>query len=489
VRAREFQKRAIVDLRQAIASGKRAPLFVLPTGGGKTFIAVEIISSALAKGRRVLFVAPRRQLVYQTVEALAQHGITADIVMAGEQRVAQTRVSVASIDTLHRRMEVAPSADIVIVDEAHCVMGDKARAVLGEYTGAIRIGLTATPARADGRGLGEFYDEMILGPTMAELIADGFLVPMRYFSSPNSLDLSGIKVAGGDYQQGQLGERMSETTLVGDVVRNWQRLGQGRQTIVFAVHRGHAKALQYEFNQVGVVADYIDGNTETEDRKIILRRIENGDSQVLCSVDVLSYGWNSPAVSCAVLARPTKSIARYLQMIGRVLRPYPGKTDAIMLDHGNVVDELGFVDEDQPWTLEGKKIQEIKKEREKKEPGPITCPHCHAKVPPARLCRECGSALGEQFARAVAAVKAELEEKRKSAGKRWTKDEKQVFYSELIGMASDRGYSKGWVSHTYRDKLGVWPQSLVWAPAAATDETQRFVQHKMIKYRKGQEGA
>lgn len=462
---RQYQIDLIERARLSVSRGKKAPLIVLPTGGGKSLVATLIMESALQREKRALFIAPRRQLIFQIAEDLDEYRVQYGVIMSGEPRSITPKVSIASLDTLHRRSK--PPADLIIVDEAHNVFGEKARAIFNEYPNAIKIGFTATPCRADGKGMGELYDDMIVGPSMTELISLGALVPMRYFTTPTNLDLSKIDLVAGDYNQSQLDEHMSQPKLVGDVVKNWLQICPDRQTVVFAVKRTHAMALQAEFEKAGVIADYIDGDTENEDRKRILRRIESGESRVIVSVDVLSYGWNSPAVSCAVMARPTKSLARYLQAVGRVLRPYPGKEDAFLIDCGDVVKNLGFVDEDQPWSLEGETKVTERKERERKErkePDPIDCPKCHALIKPMPKCPECGEDLRERHAAAFKALDVELaemdRENKKAEKKSFTPEEKQLLYSELLGYASDKGYKQGWAANKYRDKTQVWPRGL-----------------------------
>src|SRR5690606_37606654 len=209
---RDYQERMILETRAAIASGARAPLLVAPTGSGKTHVAAAMISSALDKDRMALFLAPRRELIYQTSERLDRAGISYGVIMAGEPPSLMSRVQVASIPTLYARAIQReriwlPKADLVLVDEAHIGVGGQSQKILDHYKreGAIVVGLSATPARTDGRGLGELYDALVLGPSVAELMAQEHLVPARYFVGERP-DLSGVKIQAGDYHQGQLAE-------------------------------------------------------------------------------------------------------------------------------------------------------------------------------------------------------------------------------------------------------------------------------------------
>jgi len=493
LKLRDYQNQALTDIRQSIAKGNKRPLYVLPTGGGKSAILCSIIEAATMKGTETLFIAPRRQLVYQVSEDLDRMEVRHGVMMAGEPYSFSPAVTVASLDTLHSRLDrISKRFGLIIIDEAHAVFGKKIRAVLDENPGAMIIGFTATPARSDGRGLGELYDDMIIGPSMSDLVEMEYLVPCEYFSTPQKIDLSGIKISMGDYNQKQLDEKMNEPVLIGDIVDNWKRIAPDRQTVVFAVKRTHALAIQQRFLDDGIEADYIDGETDNDERRRVLQRIESGESKVLCSVDVLSYGWNSPAVSCAIIARPTKSIARFLQMVGRVLRAFPGKENAILIDHANVINELGFVDDDQPWTLDGtQKIQDVKAAKEKTEPASMKCPHCNHVQKPSKQCTNCYADLGKQHAKEIEEFRADLErinkETRKKEARLWGLDEKQQFYSELLHVAYEKNYKSGWVSHKYRERVGVWPRGLKDNPVQPSQETRRWLTSKIIAYKKRQE--
>lgn len=490
---RPYQQQAVGDLRRAVANGKRAPLLVMPTGGGKTICAIELVRGAVAKGRRVLFIAPRRELIFQTSEKLTAIGIPHGRIMSGERRSLMSDVQVASIQTLHRRLKDLPLADLVIIDEAHASFSQMVRDVLDAYPNAVRIGMTATPARSDGRGLGEIYDAMVFGPSVRELTELGNLVPLRYFA-PTEPDLEHVRITAGDYNQKDLSGRMNTPTLIGDVVYNWLRIAPERITVVFAVDRKHAMALCHAFLAQGIPTEYVDGETPSEERHAIFTRMDAGETRVLCSVAVVDMGWDLPVASCAVLARPTKSIARYLQAAGRVLRPHPSKVDAVLIDHTGAVKRLGYVDEDQPWTLDGDdKIQDRKEKAAKKEPKSITCPTCTAEFRAAPSCPECGQDMHFQVAKAIKEVEADLEEigAKESAPERlnrtWTNGEKERFFGELRFIARERGYREGWAARKYRERLSVWPNRFNHAqPVPPSRETLAWIKHLQIKYAKSQ---
>lgn len=497
---RPYQLKAIADLRASVASGKRAPVLVMPCGMGKTIVAANLILGAVDKGRKVLFLAPRRELVFQTSEKLTALAIPHGIMMAGERPSMMPDVQVASVQTLFARYfrdhddgafaRELPPADLIVVDEAHSNMSAMTTRILAAYPNAVRIGLTATPARSDGRGLGEHYDDMVFGPSVADGTDMGMLVPLRYFGA-NKADLSKVRMQAGDYHQADLGEAMNKPKLVGDVVQNWLRLCPDRLTVVFAVNRAHAKALQDEFTHAGVSAGYIDGETPNDERHEIFAAMVAGEMRVLCSVDVVSMGWDMPQASCGIIARPTKSIARYLQAVGRIMRIHPSKSDAWVIDHAGAVDELGFADDPQPWSLDGaSKIQE-RKAAEKKEPKPIECHKCHRVFKPAKTCPGCGHDMGGRAAKAIEAHQAELQEidRKTREPKKATMADKQAWWSGFLHMARERGKSDKWVLAQYKSKFGVWPRGLTDTPVQPMPEVVSWEASQRIRWAKGGQGA
>ena len=491
---RPYQITALDRLRESIRSGHRAPVLVAPCGSGKTHVAKAIVDGAVAKGHQVLFIAPRRELIYQTSEKLDEARIHHGIVMAGESTDLMAPVQVACVPTLHRRRARThvPPAKVVVIDEAHLSIARTTAEILGEYPDAIKIGLTATPIRSDGRGLGEQFDDLVMGPTVKELIAGGYLVKPRYFA-PSTPDLSGIKIQMGDYNQSQLGARMDDPVLIGDVVSNWFRLAPGRQTVVFGVNIAHAMHLCQRFVEAGVSAEHLDSTTPNEARREILRRFENGDTQLVTNCQIFSYGLDIPPASCCVLAHPTKSLARYVQAVGRVLRPYPGKEDCLVIDHAGIIDGLGFVEDDFPWSLDGKeKIQDRQETKKVNEPKSLTCPECSTVFSGAGVCPNCGHQMWTARAKAIAAVEADLVEVRARHERRerveWTMDDKRTMYAELKGVAQSRGYKEGWAAHKYREKFGVWPQSLKGTPPRTPSmATLSWVKSRQIAHAKARE--
>lgn len=502
---RDYQEQMILETRAAIASGARAPLLVAPTGSGKTHVAAAMISSALDKDRMALFLAPRRELIYQTSERLDRAGISYGVIMAGEPPSLMSRVQVASIPTLYARAIQRekiwlPKADLVLVDEAHIGVGGQSQKILDHYKreGAIVVGLSATPARTDGRGLGELYDALVLGPSVADLMAQEHLVPARYFVGERP-DLSGVKIQAGDYHQGQLAERVDKPKLVGDIVSNWLRLASDRQTFVFATSVAHSRHLCDEFRSAGVSAEHLDGQTPLEERKAIVERLKSGDIQVLTNCLVMTYGVDFPPVSCIVFASPTKSVVRYMQSVGRGLRTYPGKEDCLVLDHAGAVNDpdLGFVDDPRPWSLDGKEKIQDRQAALKKQPKEITCRSCGTTFRSRPVCPKCGQDMRAEHRKAVEVLEAELVEidrarQKKSNKAGMDKAECAQFYAELRGYGQQKGYLPGWAMNAYKAKTGAWPDDpavRTVAPKQPGPETLKWVQHLNIKRAKSKYGS
>jgi DNA repair protein RadD len=398
MKLRPYQERALELLDAAIAAGKRAPLLVLPTGSGKTVIAGELMRRAQERGQRALFLAPRRELVMQASRHLGRLGIGHGVLLAGADAEGglYAQVHVASVDTVLARTVrskrlVLADPDLVIVDEAHLSITKTRQRLLDLWPGAIRTGLTATPSRKDGRALGLLYDELIEPATTADLVREQSLVPARYFSIAEP-DLARVRTVAGDYHQGELEAAVNQPRLVGDVVTTWLKHAGGRRTAVFATSIKHSAALGEEFLRAGVAAEHVDADTPQALRDTTFERFRSGQTQVLTNCFLASYGFDLPELSCIVLARPTKSLVLYLQMIGRGLRTAAGKSDCLVLDHSGCVHRHGFAHDERLWTLEGERalVEREKTASEKRETKQLTCPECSCVFAGVRLCPECG---------------------------------------------------------------------------------------------------
>jgi DNA repair protein RadD len=333
-------------------------LLQLPTGGGKTFIFCRFAAGALAKGRRVWLLGHRAEILTQISDALCALGIEHGLVAAGLDT--NSRIIVASIPTMAQRLGRYRDAppDLIVVDEAHHAVAGSWRKILHAFPKARILGTTATPLRLDGRGLGDVFESMIVGPDVAELTRQGWLVPATVYAPAVSVDLSGVRTRAGDYANDDLARVMSAGALVGDAVEHYQRLGEGVPAIAFAVNIEHSLKIAARFQGAGIAAAHIDGETPAPERKRLIAALGTGELKILCNCGLISEGLDIPTVGAAILMRPTQSLALYLQMAGRTLRPAPGKTRAIILDHAGNSWRHGLPADPRDWTLEGKARQQ-----------------------------------------------------------------------------------------------------------------------------------
>jgi DNA repair protein RadD len=410
VQLRPYQQQAISDLRMAYRGGARAPLLVAPTGMGKTVVFAAITQAAAARGRQVLILVHRRELIHQASAKLAAIGVDHGVIAAGITP-ANASVQVASVQTLIRRLDRAAAPDLIIIDEAHhAVAGNTWGRIIDHWPNSLLLGVTATPVRQDGRGLGCMFDHLVLGPSTAELIATGYLSPARIYAPPPVADLTGIHRRAGDYAIDEAAERMDRPTVTGDAISHYQRIGAGQPAIAFCCNVKHAEHVCHAFKVAGIRAATLLGNTT--DRDALVARFAAGFIDVLVTVDVVSEGFDCPGAAVAILLRPTQSEGLYLQQIGRVLRPAPVKAAAIILDHVGNVHRHGFPDDHRNWTL-------ADRERRAGSAGPPppsvrTCPECFAAFKPAPVCPCCGHDCAPKI-REIQQVDGELQElKRKT---------------------------------------------------------------------------
>ena len=367
------QLKAVDRLRTGFGLGKRSQLLCVATGGGKTVIASEIIKRAVKKGCHILFLAHRRELIEQCAAKLEDFGVlNYSIIMAGAKRFnPAATVHVASIQTLIKRE--FPPADLIIIDEAHRAASKSYRDVLANYPNAKVLGLSATPERLDGKGLDDLFEDMVEVISIPELIKEGFLVkPTLYSGRFDSSSLAGIKKRQGDYAEGELQQAMDTPKLIGDIISNWKARADGKLTVAFACGVEHAEHIAQEFFNAGVPAAAIHGGMSTAERESIISDWRKGFLRVVVNCMILTEGFDFPQLECCILARPTKSIALALQMIGRIMRTAPGKEGAIVLDHAGIIHEHGGPHIHRKWSLLGEQ------ERKKKDEAQLlkTCDCC-----------------------------------------------------------------------------------------------------------------
>jgi DNA repair protein RadD len=496
---RPFQCVAVDQIESEIAGGKRRPILVAPTGSGKTIMGGEYIKRVIEK-KFVLVLAHRREIIDQTSKKLTANNIHHGIIQAGREKDLrpQARVQVASIQTLHARavrtskMQM-PLADVLIFDEAHHVRARTYQKVIDFYPNATVLGLTATPCRGDDRGLGNVFDVMIEAPQVQELIDLGFLVGTKIYAPVKDTDylLKGVRTEQGDYVIRQLEERMNTDQLVGDIVTHWLKFGSGRRTVCFAVDVAHSIHIRDEFIKAGVLAEHLDGTTPIPEREAILARLESHEIQIVVNCMVLTEGWDMPSVGCCILARPTKKMGLYRQMIGRVLRPAEGKTDAIILDHSGAVWRHGRPEDPVEWTLDVDRRAENPVHKSRRGADRMReCPSCQVVMFGPPPCYQCGWEPAPPRGRDVDVADGELGlvEGGRAKPTEYDYGARQQWLAMLKAIAAERNYKPGWVSHKYKEKFGFYP---AWDAVHQVDamdptpEVRSWVRSRMIAYAKG----
>lgn len=466
MRLRPYQEHDLGEVRKQLRS-YRSVLLVQPTGAGKGTLASYIVTSAKNNGYKVVFLVNRRNLVNDMSDRVAALGIEHGVIMGNDpRRRPDLNVHVASIDTLYRR-EQRPHADLLIADECHFAVTETWQEVLGSYPQAKVLGLTATPIRADGRGLREVFDTMVKGPSVKSLIAQGYLVPAVVFRPAGAPSLEGIRKVGGDFNKRQLAEIADKPKQVGDLVVQWQRRASHRKTAAFCVTKEHAWNTAERFRMAGYDWVCVDDETSDADRKRIWYDFDHGRLNGIASVGVISYGWDHPICSCVIGARATASMGLWRQMLGRGSRPYPGKENFYVLDHFDNTGRLdALFDDDVDWTLDGV----ARKESDGGEGAPgvpsvTTCRTCFATFRTGPdVCPYCLNPLPRrkptfQFVRGEL-VEMEAPREPRNA-KEWaamaTMDQRRTEFEKWRQMGRERNYKPSWAAVKYKALFHQWP--------------------------------
>ena len=347
---RAYQQQALVDLR---ATGMDSAILYAPTGSGKTAIMCDITHRAVAKGRAVLFMCDSIEIVEQTSATMDWWGVECGVIQGTTRTRPDVAVHIATIQTLRNR--TLPKKDIVFVDECHLARAATWEKVIQHYidAGAKIIGASASPCRLDGRGLGKLFKHIVYCPSIQELTQQGYLVPFRVFA-PSVPNVSSVPTDQGDFQRKGLAVIMDKPKLIGNAVEHYGKMARGRLAILSAVGVEHSKHLAEAFQAAGIPAAHADATTDREERRRVLSMPAPG---VICQVDICGKGWDRPEVSAAIDCRPTQSLARWLQFVGRSVRPFEGKRDSVLLDVSGNVHRFGMPDEAREWTLDEKQTQ------------------------------------------------------------------------------------------------------------------------------------
>lgn len=410
---RDYQITDTAAIYDAWGRGKRNVLYRCPTGGGKTVVGGVITSqqdvmSAIIAHRSELILQQSMMLCELEVRhrIIASKAVTQFIIREQRRQHGRDyfdpngRAAVVAVDTLNARSDKLKDwcnqVGFWLMDEGkHLLRDNKWGTAVKLFPNAWGLGLDATPNRADGKGIGRHaegvFDEMVQGPSVSELMEQGYLSQYKIYAPPSDFDLSALKGGGtGDYTRNSMIEETGRSHIIGDIVDHYLRIAPGKRAIVFAVDIASSALITAAFIERGVRAASVNGKTKDTIREEMVRRFRNGDLDVLVNVDLFGEGFDVPACEVVIMARPTQSLPLYLQMFGRVLRIFEGKTHGIVIDHVSNVKQHLLPDSPRIWNLDDRD----KKARSARDPDamPITtCPKCHrAYEATTNICPWCG---------------------------------------------------------------------------------------------------
>lgn len=451
---RDYQVRAVRQTQEQWAAGRRSVCLVAPTGSGKTSMAAAIA----APHRRVVWVAHRRELVGQAVERLRGDGLRVGAICPGERDDAGAPIQVGTIQTLLAR-SVSPEADLVVFDEGHhyAPASENWSTFAAAYPQAYKLFLTATPERRDGSALGDMCDALVVAASYSELITAGHLASCVVYAPPPDKASSGWSC---------------------DPVTAYKKYAPG--SIAFAFFDRVARSTEWEraFLAAGIQARTIDGKTSAKDREQYLAEFARGIIRVMCNVATMTEGVDVPAASACILARCPAHPSTYLQMVGRILRPFPGKAHALLLDIADATSRHGYPTQDREYSLTGEAIVLASKSSVRR------CAECMAMFPTGiSACPMCGWTPPQPKPVEVRIYASELQ--RVYAGADTPDEHKRNELERLLGLADRRGWSLYFVIKEYKKLFATDPSV---ATMAALPEAVRRREYDALRHTQATRG-
>lgn len=446
---RAYQNNIIKRTRAHMSNGDRAILVVAPTGAGKTLLSAYMLGAASKKGLRSWFLNHRRELIKQSSDTFGEMDIDHGIISPDFPIELYKPVQIASIQTVARRIQNLHPPKLIIWDEAHHLSARSWDKIFKEMPDSFHVGLTATPIRLDGKGLKDWFPKMVQGPTVPELIEQGYLSPYKIYA-PSKIDTSRLHTKMGDFVKSELEAVVDKPTITGNAIHHYIKYMDGKRAVVFCASIRHSQHVVADFNANKIPAAHVDGETPTAERDGAIKRFRKGELKILSNVDLFGEGFDIPSMEGAILLRPTQSLGLFLQQCGRALRPYPGKKEAIILDHAGNCLTHGLPDEIREWTLEDR---ERRGRGQSDGSGVRLCPKCFAaQLPGPPICKYCGFVF-EVKPRKVDEVEGDLAEMKAGMIKKKARVEQGMTNSfhDLIALGKQRGYKNpyGWARFVF----------------------------------------
>lgn len=422
MKLRDYQIDLIKQTRNAWSGGHRRPCIVLPCGGGKSIIVADIAKRTTDNGKRVLFLVHRKELCEQIESTFRDYGVNLNL------------CDICMVQTATRRIHKLQTPTLIITDENHHSPAASYRRIYDAFSNAFSVGVTATPSRLNGGGLGDVNDKLIVGLSVRELIDRKCLAPFDYYA-PQVADLSGIHTRGGEFIAEEVEAALAHASIYGDVVKYYRELAGNAKAICYCVSVKYSQHMAGVFSEAGISAAHIDGNTPKQERADIIARFRAGEIRILCNVDLISEGFDVPDCGASILLRPTKSLTLFTQQSMRCMRYQPGKR-AVIIDHVGNVHRHGLPDTPHEWTLEPAPVK-------RNQSGEITvkqCTQCFYTHVPAPVCPKCGYV----YPLTKQEIKEQQEAELVKIVADYTVPEQCGSIDELYAFAKKKGYKPGW---------------------------------------------
>jgi superfamily II DNA or RNA helicase len=433
IKLRDYQINLINDVAKAWRAGYKKPCIVLPCGGGKSIIAADMAKRTTDNNKNVLFLVHRKELCEQIENTFTDYGVNMDLCQIG------------MVQTITRRTNKINKPNLIITDENHHCIANSYKKIYNAYPDVYCVGVTATPVRLNGGGLGEINDKLIIGPSVKDLIAMNCLADYDYYAPPVA-DLTGLRSRAGDYVAEDIEQALSKPKIYGDVIKYYRELSDGKQAICYCPTINYSKMMVDNFKSAGISAEHIDGNTPKNKRAEIIDNFRLGNIKILCNVDLVGEGFDVPDCNTSILLRPTKSLSLYIQQSMRCMRYKPGKR-ATIIDHVGNVHRFGLPSQDRVWTLEPKPVSK----REGTTVKVKQCDECFFTHTPAPICPNCGHIYAPER-KSPKEVKDARLKKINETVKQYTKPEQCGSFAELAAWGKQRGYKPGWAYHQAKSR-------------------------------------
>ena len=436
---RDYQLKAISDVRNAWAAGYRRPCVVMPCGAGKSVLVADIARRTTEKKNRVQFIVHRQELCEQIYNTFYNYGVD------------MRYCDVGMVQTVCRRVDRMIPPSLIITDENHHCIASSYRKIYDAFPKAYCVGVTATPVRLNGSGLGDVNDCLIIGPTVKELIERECLAPFDYYAPPVA-DLSGLKVKRtGDFDPRDIENALNVPKIYGDVISYYHRLAEGRQAVCYCATINSSKRMAEEFSANGIPAAHIDGTSPKAERAEIIAKFRSGEIKILCNVDLISEGFDVPDCGAVILLRPTRSLTLYIQQAMRCMRYKPGKR-AVIIDHVGNVHRFGLPDQEFEWSLSAEK-QKKQQEKTDEDFDIRQCPKCFSTHRYAEICPVCGYRYPEKTKeeRKILLDKNTELERITETVRHYTMPSECRNRKELVAFCKMKGYKPGWVYYAAKE--------------------------------------